>query len=183
MIDDWVSFAISGVSGVSAIVCLFEGARRIGAQGARRGPVLMVALGGLFCAVWGGLAYWEHWTRLESSEALRRTAATAKLPPVLAKGVPAETREKLGLAYARAKYLEGGTLVTYADRSGKDRVFAPSQTDLKRREAGIVKRVQLDHASRDSFADAFLWWLWGFLAMLLGFFFSGGKRPAPESPR
>ena len=182
MINDWISFATTGVCGVTAIVCLFEGMRRISTHGARGTSVLMVVLGGLFCATYGALAFWEHYTNVESSEALRQMHRSAVRPPEFGKETSAERREILGQVYARAIYLERGTLVSYLDRSGAKKVFAPSESDLKRREFTIVRRAQLDYASRESYADAFTWWLWGLLAALLGFLFSREKLPKAATP-
>jgi hypothetical protein len=163
------------VCGVTAIVCVFEGTRRLGAPRAGRNAVLMVAVGGLFCAVWGALAFWDHWTRNEAIETLRQRVAVKSLPANLAK-LPAERREKLGESHSRAAYIESGNLETYRDRKGAAKLFAPSQADIKQREYTVFRRTQLEHTSRDSFADAFQWWIWGLLAALLGYLVSRDKR-------
>ena len=175
MINDWIAFSVTGVCGVAAIVCVFEGMRRLGAPGAGRNAVLMVVCGGLFCAAWGALAFWDHWTRNEAIETLRQRVAVKDLPADLAK-MPAERREKLGQAHARATYIERGNLETYRDRKGAARLFAPSQADIKQREYTVFRRTQLEHASRDSFADAFQWWIWGLLATLFGYLVSRENR-------
>jgi hypothetical protein len=179
MINDWIAFSIAAVCGVAAIVCVFEGTRRLGAPPAGRNAVLMVVFGGLFCVAWGALAFWDHWTRNEAIETLRQKVAVQDLPAGLAK-MPAAKREKLGEAHARAKYIEGGNLGTYRDRKGAAKLFAPSQADIKQREYTVFRRTQLEHASRDSFADAFLWWIWGLLAALFGYLVSREKRTPPS---
>lgn len=175
MINDWIAFSITAVCGVAAIVCVFEGMRRLGAPRAGRNAVLMVAVGALFCAAWGALAFWDHWTRNEAIETLRQKVTVKDLPADTAK-MPAGKREKLGEAHARAKYIEGGNLETYRDRKGTARLFAPSQADIKQREYTVFRRTQLEHASRDSFADAFQWWIWGLLAALFGYLVSRENR-------
>lgn len=176
MINDWIAFSVTAVCGVAAIVCVFEGTRRLGAPGAGRNAVLMVVFGGLFCAAWGALAFWDHWTRNAAIETLRQKAAVEDPPADLAK-MPAEKRERLGRAHARAAYIESGNLERYRDRKGAARLFAPGQADIKQREYTVFRRTQLEHASRDSFADAFQWWIWGLLAALLGYLVSREKRP------
>ena len=178
MINDWISFAIAAVCGVAAIACVFEGTRRLGAPRAGRNAVLMVVFGGLFCAAWGALAFWDYWTGNEAIETLQQRVAVKELPADLAK-MPAAKREKLGEAHARATYIGGGNLETYRDRKGAARLFAPSQADVKQREFIVFRRTQLAHASRDSFADALQWWIWGLLAALFGYLVSREKRVSP----
>ncbi len=182
MTDDWVSFALNGVGGFAAIVCLFEGTRRIGARGARLIAVLMVALGGLFCASYGAIAYWTHEIQIETSELLRHGVFFAQRLPDWGKNMGAEERQTLSLAYARATYLAHGMLVAQLDRSGAGKLFEPSQEDVNRRESIVSIRAQLDHSARQNRADAFLWWLWGLLAVLAGYGVSLENRPAPASP-
>ena len=179
MINDWISFAIVAVCGVAAIVCVFEGTRRIGAERRTRNAVLMVVVGGLFCAAWGALAYWDHWTRNAAIETLRQKIAVKDLPANLAK-LPAVRRERLVEAHARATYVESGRLETYRDRKGATKVFSPGQADVQEREFTVLRRTQLEHASRDSFAEAFQWWIWGLLAVLLGYLVSREQRRAPR---
>jgi len=178
MIEDWASFLITGVCGICAIVCAFEGVRRLATKGAGRNAVLMVVFGELFCAAWGGLAYWDHWTRNEALEQLQRTAVVRDLPTDFAK-LPPEKREKLSLAYARATYIERGNIVTYVEKKGAITTFTPSQVDIRQREFRVMRHAQLTHAARDSYEDAFQWWLWGLLAAILGYLVSLDRRPPP----
>jgi hypothetical protein len=179
MIEDWASFLITGVCGVCAIVCAFEGVRRLATKGAGRNAVLMVVFGELFCMAWGGLAYWDHWTRNEALEQLQRTATVKELPADFAK-LPPETRERLGISYARATYMERGNIATYVGKKGAIKTFAPTQADIRQRELRVARRAQLTHAARDSYEDAFQWWLWGLLAAILGYLVSLDRRPPPE---
>src|SRR5260370_29065725 len=104
MIDDWFSIALNAVGGIAALVCLFEGARRIGARGPQLIAVLMVAFGGLFCASYGAIGYWTHQIQIETSELLRHGVFFAQRLPDWGKNMAAEERQTLSLAYARATY-------------------------------------------------------------------------------
>jgi hypothetical protein len=176
MIEDWTSFLVTGVCGICAIVCAFEGVRRIATQRAGRNAVLMLVFGELFCAAWGGFAYWDHWTRNETLEQLQHTATVKDLPADFAK-LPPDKREKLGISYARATYIERGNVIPYVELSGALKSFVPRQADIQQRESRVTRRAQLAHAARDSYEDAFQWWLWGLLAAILGYLVSLDKRP------
>jgi len=181
MIADWISFVIPAVCGAAAVVSVFEGTRRLAARDRSRNAALMLGAGALFCAAWGGLAYWDHWTRDKAIETLQQRIV-AKEPPVRLAKLPAAERERLARDRARTAYIRDGSLETYRDRRGAAKAFTPTQADIRQREAVVYRRTQLEQGSRESFADAFQWWIWGLLAALFGYLVSRERRRAPGGP-
>ena len=179
MVDDWTMFSVLVVCGVSAVVCIFEGARRLG-SGTGRGAGVMLFFGELFCLTWGGLAFWDHWT-YEQDLAILQAPIARELPADFAK-LPPDKQEKLSFARARGLYLDRGALVTYVNRAAEVKPFVPAPDDMKHREAATEKRARLTQDSRARFADALQWWSWCLLAAVLGFLVSvDTPRPPPRA--
>ena len=176
MIDDWLEFAFMTVGGATAFVCLFEGSRRIAAQGLKRNPVIMVALAAAFYLVYGGLAsakYFDLKKRLESVQESLIAVPPATRPT---KSLSPEKKEASSLARARLAFEEAGTLGLYYDRRGKRQSFVPTPEDIRKRERVVVNLVQMDAAARSSFLEALAWLVTGLLAVAFGYAFSREKN-------
>ena len=164
MIIDWIEFALNVVGGTMAFLCLFEGMRRIGAQGARRGAVLICVLGITFFAVYGAFAYWRY---VDISD----TLSLRYVKPAAAQAPGDFTR-------ARASFIASGLLATYLDR-GEKKSFAPNQDDIRRRERMVATNTLLSSTARASLNEALLWLILGVSAALSGFLFSREKSAPP----
>ena len=164
MMVDWVEFALNVVGGAMAFLCLFEGMRRIGAHGVRRGPALICLLGAAFFAVYGELAYWRY-------ADITDTLGTRHVKPAAAQA-PGD------LNRARASFIASGLLATYVER-GEKKAFAPNQDEIRRRERVVATRTLLNETARNSLNEALLWLILALAAALAGILFSREKGAAP----
>lgn len=164
MLIDWLELTLNVVGGAMAFLCLFEGMRRVGAQGARRGPVLICLLGFTFFAVYGAFAYWRY-VDITDTLGTRHVKPAAALAPA-------------DLARARASFIASGLLATYVDR-GEKKSFAPNQDEIRRRERIVATRTLLNETARVSLNEALVWLILAVAATLSGFLFSREKSAAP----
>lgn len=167
MIFDWLEFALNVVGGTMAFLCLFEGMRRVGALGTRRGSVLICLLGITFFAVYGAFAYWRYMD-ITDTLSLRHVK-------------PAAARAPGDLTSARATFIASGRLASYMER-GEKKTFAPAQDDIRRRERVVATNTLLNETSRASLNEALLWLILGVAAALAGFLFSREKNSTPPGP-
>jgi hypothetical protein len=175
--SDWIDFVLTAVIGGTAFLCLFEGTRRIAAQGANRRAALLAALGAAFYLIYGGFAYWQY---LQYRQPLVPSAAAPSPAAGPAKGAAArpqtpERAEAAGLARARRAYLEKGLLEGYVDRKDEKKTFAPSQADLQRREQVVVAEVQREVVARASLYEILFWLVTACVAVVFGIGFSRDK--------
>ena len=56
--------------------------------------------------------------------------------------------------------------------------FAPTQTDIRRRDHVVATQTRLEESMRASLSTGLLWLIWGALAVLFGF---GLARQKPAS--
>jgi hypothetical protein len=178
MTENLVDFALNVVAGAVALVCLFEGMRRLGAYGVNRKAMLLVVLAASACALYGGFAY-QRYADLKTTLAVsqRKTA-----PAVVSNRIRSpEKRELLGQALARENFRASGTLGPYVDRNGETRTFAPTQEDLRSRERVVVYYAQTEFTARSSLAEALLWLIGAVVAVLLGLVMSLDKPPARQA--
>ena len=166
MAIDWIEFALNVIGGTMAFLCLFEGVRRIGTQGLRRGPLLTATLGFVFFVAFAAFAYWRH-ADIEDTLALRY-------------GKPAAAQAPMDYTRARAAFIASGLLAHYAER-GEKKSFAPSQDDIRRRERMVASNTLMSATARAGLFEAVLWAILAAVAVLAGFLFSREKRPAPTS--
>jgi len=167
MIVDWLEFVLNVVGGAMAFLCLFEGVRRIGAQGARRQAVLISLLGFTFFAIYGAFAYWRY---LDITDTL---GLRHRKPPA--------TQAPADVSRARASFIASGLLASYVERGDK-KSFAPSQDDIRRRERVVAFNTLLAVTARASLYEALLWLILGAAAALSGFLFSREKSAAKAAP-
>ena len=166
MAIDWLEFVLNVVGGAMAFLCMFEGIRRIGTQGARRASVLICLLGFTFFAVYGAFAYWRY---LDITETLS-----------LRYGKPTTAPTPGDLLRARTSFIASGLLASYVERGDK-RSFVPNQDDIRRRERVVATNTLLNETARASLREALLWLILGVAALLSGFLISREKKAAPGS--
>jgi len=177
-ISEWLDIGAIATGGAYALFCLFEGTRRLRVRGLHRSGVIMVVFGGIFCILWGGFEYWKHHMVTDVLKTVRRTVAA---PIELNKNLSPEIRETIGHAHARSSFLESGTLTTYVDASGNQKLYVPAQDDIKQREERLVTTTKLEVSVRDSYIGALIWWLWALLAVTFGISFSRKEGAMPAN--
>lgn len=183
LMDDWFSFVVDAVGGGAALICLFEGARRLAMRapppGSRRSSLLMASLGAAYCLLYGAWHLYQHGETRAYAEALYRQPYQAELAENWGLHLPPDRRAAASAALARAAFVESGALRSYFDTWGKRRPYAPSQADLRRRDHVVANRTRLDESMRASRATGLLWLIWGALA--LGFGIGLGRHHSPIS--
>ena len=190
MIENWIDFTLSVVGGGMAFLFLFEGTRRLAAYGAHRRAALMMALAAAVCALYGVFAYWKYLDDKMTLSVIQRKAASSPVPRDWGRAMTPEKRESASLARARHAFRESGEILTYFDRTGEVRTFAPNLEDVQRRERVVSHYARAEYAARSSLAEALLWLILGPVAILLGLLMSLDKGPrldpdadeAPSSP-
>jgi hypothetical protein len=183
MILEWLQYVGDVGARLLAVLCLFEGARRLTVVGMHWTGTLVLSLGAFLCLAYGGMAYWKHTVLVDASKMLEKSILSAHLPLAddWGTGCCSDKRESSSLAMVRAAFVESGKLHTYFDSAGARRLFAPSQEDLKKREDAVLSNAKI----KDS-VDAFLWetvhWLVaGVLALLFGFGIGRELRSVPAN--
>jgi hypothetical protein len=152
-----------------SIVWLFDGSRVVARDGLRRKTVVTLAVGSIMCASWVGLNYWNYVGLIELAQ-VRKNLTHLKPPTADEWSRPAsgEEKEEVGRAAARFEFFTFGTLISYLDRNGAWKLFAPSQQEITDREASVKIDGQLETLANDRRNDAFMWAAWGIMAMVSG---------------
>jgi hypothetical protein len=176
MIENLADFGLNVGAGALALLCLFDGARRIGAHGLHRRAVLMFVLSACVCALYGGFAY-QRYVDLKGSVSAAQRKPSATSVAAWSKVASPEKKEILSQTVARQTFRESGTLMPYIDKTGQTKVFAPTQDDLVAREKIVTRYTLAEAAMRTSLAEALLWLIAGVTAILLGFAMSLDKGP------
>jgi hypothetical protein len=179
MVENLVDFALNVAAGALALLCLFDGTRRLGAYGLHRKAVLLFILSAGVCALYGGFAYQKYADLKGTLSASQRKPATAQVAATWSRVASPEKKEHLSQAFARQKFKELGTLGPYIDRNGQTRTFAPTQEDLAARELVVAYYSRTEYAARSSLAEALLWLVAGVIAVFLGLAASLDKLPPP----
>jgi hypothetical protein len=180
MIENLADFGLNVGAGALALLCLFEGARRLGAYGMHRRAMVMFVLSACVCALYGGFAY-QRYTDLKGSVAAGPRKPVAVSVAAWSKVASPEKKEILSQTVARQTFRESGTLTPYIDKTGQTRVFAPTQDDLVAREKIVARYALAEAAVRTSLAEALLWLIAGVAAILLGLAMSLDKGPPKAS--
>jgi len=164
--------------GAMAFLCLFEGTRRLCAFGVQRKALVLTLVAVCVCVFYGALAYWKYADLRTTLSVGQQRPAPQQGPANWRSGTSPEKREVLGLAVARQRFEQLGTLGTYVGRNGEIRVFTPDQEDLLRRERTVAYYARVEYAARSSLAEALLWLIMTVIAVVLGFAMSFDKLPA-----
>jgi hypothetical protein len=179
MIGTWLNFVLDTAVAVIALVSLFEGTRQLALYGTRRAPIFMVAAGAVLCIAYGAFHYWKHTGLIQIAQPLKHL--TEDLPNGWGADLKPEIRESNSLALAKVAFYESGALRFYFGASGERKLFAPSQEDLKQRELRVKTYTLLVEAIKQNYGQAWIWWVSGLIAALLGFALSYEKLPLPAN--
>lgn len=179
MIGTWLNFVLDTAVAVVALVSLFEGTRRLALYGTHRVSIFMVAAGAVLCMAYGAFHYWKHTGLVQIAQPLKHL--TEDLPKDWGADLKPDLRESNSLALAKVAYYESGALRFYFAASGERKLFAPSPEDLKKRELRIKTNTLLEEAIKQNYGQAWIWWVSGPFAALLGFAFSYGRLPLPAN--
>jgi len=173
----WASFLADTAIAVGAIVSLFEGTRRCTIGGLHRGALVMIVSGALLCGLYGAFHFWRH--RALTAIAKPLAARSGELPAGWGANLKPELRESSRQLFMRLAFIQSGALQSYIAENGERRWFTPTQQDLKERDARVRLAADLEREIRDSYARAFVWWLSGVIAALLGFAAARDRTRAP----
>lgn len=180
MIENLVDFILNVTAGAVALLCLFEGMRRLGAYGVHRKAMLLILMSAGVCALYGGFAY-QRYTDLKTTLLVRQQKPAKVQAASWSKVASPEKKELLSQALARQTFRASGALGPYFDRSGETRTFAPTQEDLAARERVVAYYSQTEFAARSSLAETLLWLIAAIVAVFLGLAMSLDNKP-PTSP-
>lgn len=176
MIENLVDFALNVAAGAVALVCLFDGTRRLGAYGVHRKAMLLILLSASVCALFGGFAY-QRYADLKSTLLVGQQKPAMAQAATWNKVSSPEKKEQLSQASARQTFKASGTLRPYIDRNGETRTFAPSQEDLAARERVVAYYSRTEFAARNSLGEALLWLIAGIISVFLGLAMSLDNKP------
>ena len=179
MSTSWLALAVDIAAHTFAIVCVFDGVRRLSAFGLSKGAVLSAAFGLIYCVGYAGFSYWNHNFQHEASTLLQNGVAVPELPSDWGANFPPKQRAESSLELARAAFGENGKLRFYFDESGKRLLYAPSQIDLDQREKKIAQLAQLQYAAEESSNTPSRWLLVALAAALFGFGWARGQSANP----
>jgi hypothetical protein len=178
MIESWPDFVLNVGGGAVALLCLFEGTRRLGAYGVHRKAMLLILLAASVSALYGGFAY-QRYTDLKTT-ILHSQAKPAKAQPASwNRASSPDKKEQLSQALARKTFVASGALGPYIDRNGETRTFMPNQEDLAARERVVAYYSRTEFAARSNLAEAVLWLTAAIVAVFLGLAMSLDNK-APE---
>jgi hypothetical protein len=180
MIENQVDFILKVIAGAVALFCLFDGARRLGAYGVHRKAVFLILLSASACALYGFFAY-HRYADLKGTVAESQSKDGPARAANWSRIASPEKRELHSQALARDKFRASGTLGPYIDRNGETKTFAPTQEDLNARERVVTYYSRSEFTARESLAEALLWLIAGFVALVLGLAMSLDKGPAPSA--
>jgi hypothetical protein len=176
MIENLVDFILNVTAGAVALLCLFDGTRRLGAHGVHRKAMLLILMSAGVCALYGGFAY-QRYTDLKATLLVRQQKPAKVQAAAWSKVTSPEKKELLSQALARQTFRASGALAPYIDRSGETRTFAPTQEDLAARERVVAYYSQTEFAARSSLAEALLWLISAIVAVFLGLAMSLDNKP------
>jgi hypothetical protein len=152
---------------VITIAWLFDGARRLVAEGLRRKVALRLACALVVCAAVGAGFLWMHFS-LSGLVATLHTDIYVPLPPGWGAELAPDAKEKASGSYAQAAFLNEGKLVNYFDRSRGWTEWKPTQSQVRERESALAVQIRLEEQARDFRRSAILWWLSACFAILVG---------------
>src|SRR5262245_25299170 len=176
----WLDYLSSVAMGVTALLLVFEGCRRLVLHGFRKAPILMLVAGVAISSATGGMAYVQYRMSHDPVEALKRPVISKHLPLPDDWGAACckDTREEQSRKLVQAAFVETGQIHAYIDASGKRIAYAPTQKDIKEREERVVTDARLEDASRARLWEAIYALIASILAVLFGVGMGYGQRKA-----
>jgi len=163
----WLDLAMWTAFWVVTIVWLFDGARRLAAEGPRRKVALSVGCALLVCAAVGAGFLWVHFSASGLVASVQKDIYVP-LPPSWGAELAPDAKEKASASYAQAAFLGQGKLLNYFERSRGWTEWKPTQGQIRERESAVAVRVRLEEQARDFRRLAITWWLSGCFALLIG---------------
>jgi hypothetical protein len=166
----WLDYFNSIVMGVSSLLFLFEGARRLALHGVRKDAIYFASFGVFISLLVGGMAYFQHRMAVDVIETLKRPVFTKHmpLPDDWRSNCCNSTREVESRRIVQAAFVESGKFYTYLDASGKRLPFVPSEKDIKEREERVISNARMVDAAQDHLSGAVYTLIASALAMLFG---------------
>ena len=170
MNNNWLALITDSVATFGAIILLYEGIRLVAAQGLSRKSGILAALGLGLCVTSASI----HFDRYTTVSKAIASAEISTIPEDFkpdgdwSKGLPPAEREKIGHFIAQEKYLRSGQIAAYYNSDAKLVTFAPAQEDVKARDKEIAYLGGLKNDQRTRYEDMIEWFIWSFLAVLLG---------------
>jgi hypothetical protein len=179
MTDSLLSLAVDVATHTFAIVCVFDGVRRITTFGLSRTAVLSAAFGLLYCIGYAGFSYWAHNSERDMSALLEKGVAVPELPTDWGANLPPKQRAKSSLELAHAAFSEHGQLRYYFDETGKQQLYVPSQIGLDQREKKVAQLAMIEYAADESANTPAQWLFVALAAALLGLWWARGQSADP----
>lgn len=158
-----------------AVVCVFDGVRRLCAFGVSKSAVLSATFGLIYCLGYAVLGYWSHDVQREAWVLLNRGANIPELPADWGASFPPQQRANASHEIAEAAFSEDGQLRHYFDAAGKRQLFSPTQVDLNHREQKIAQLARFKFAAEVSSGGQVQWLLIALFASVLGVWWSRGN--------
>lgn len=183
MISSWLSLAFDVSIHTFAIVCVFEGVRRIKTYGLSKAAVFSAVFGLLYCIGYAGFSYWAHNFQRDTAVLLHKGPAIPELATDWGANFPPQKRASSSLELAQAAYSEDGQLRHHFDETGKRLLFAPSQADIERREKKVAQLAQLEYAAEESSDTPASWLFIAIAATVLGYAWPRSQSANPSFKR
>jgi hypothetical protein len=162
--SNWVNLAFESFAMMAALIAIFEGTRRLACDGTTRKRILAVMAGLIWCAL---LSAFQFYISTADSLKMKPLDAT-ELHADWGKALSPTQREESSRMRASAIYSSTGILVDYIAASTERKKYAPTQDELKQREATVIVNQQLDTMSQGAYANGFHLILFPLFALVVG---------------
>lgn len=129
-----IDLVLSVVAHTFAVICIFDGVRRISAFGFSKSAAICTTFGLLYCIGYAGFSYWVHNFQVEASRLLHKGVTVPELAVDWGDKFSPQQRAKTSIELAKAEFDANGRLRHYFDESGERLLFSPTQIDLDERE-------------------------------------------------
>jgi hypothetical protein len=170
----WTSFVIVVALSTFAVVCVFEGVRRLCTHDFSKIALVTASFGLLYCVGYVGFNYWTYTVLHTGSVVLRKGVVIPKLPTEWG-NFPLTQKAEVSIGIARGIFLERGQLSYHFDELGNKLLFSPNQVDLNQREEKVAQLARLDYMVWVSSVEAGRWLIITITAGIFGFFWSSAK--------
>ena len=150
----------------AVLVAAYEGTRMLVRGSVNRLSVALLSVSVLVVGIQFFSSRYLSSHLLGTAQSLRVPSIPDPLHPDL-QDLPPEDREDRSRILARARFLDSGELHRHYGSSGTSVTFAPSQQDLKDREAFLRTEAQITNTASDVRAsgERLLWLLTAFVAV------------------
>jgi hypothetical protein len=153
LMNDWFEFSYAFAGFACGLFLLFEGTRRIRANGLHRKTALIAGFGAIACLAYMGGALWFHSVLDSIAHRQNNYIVPMAMPDSWGANMTPEEREEHSLTLARARFNETGTFRDYFNRDGLRKRYSPTEKDIKDRDILLASRVLFDMAARRTHVD------------------------------